>query len=884
MTAEAEYAVTQAVLARAAAARPKTAASKHSSPIAKYIPHLLDVIEKERRYMEDEFQAQVCLGWVHWYLDEPALAAGRLPKDVEQEFAQLDGTNKESVGWTKVCAIKASYIKGNAQAKTGAHSEALTTFESTLPVFASISATQTYGKELKKWSELYLTDFCMLASQEMRRKATPVVETETLTAFRAWGKFWAHPAAPVGGSAPGADASRLDVWKEYYIVVSDLLQQNLPFPVSALTTAYPSTSTRYHQREELKIVESRYEALLLKEVQFPKAEETNEKVEEFVGHVMQNWRILCGSTWKEGDLGDGGAEAVSRGVLEVLYRAASKTFHSTPLLRNLFTLHLAVAEFDLAFKAFDTYLEIVKKGKARVEKTGEQESGLDEDEEVLATASEGIKALCKYGSQDGADKAKDLAIYFEGWLEKHHPVEQYNGNGRALENDYSSQSIGIIAPKILAMAWRSIGIAHAQWARFTYEAASRTEIQLHAIKCFRTALHPSFNSSNNIETLFSLGIILAERRELNAAIDVVKVGLVAHKSPFTNGSSELGPRPGRFSNERLQIPLWHLMALLFSARQDFLTAAKFCEGAFEQFQDPKNLFGDSSLTSPYRSDHLKASEKNHPRTFGVVDEMDDFEKENVLEVKMTQLAIIEVLEGPEIAVNASDELLSLYRRLFGDPSKDAAAVVPPSTATISPPKSSAGTIRSIKGSIFGRSGRSQRKANTAPIIGQRSNIAIRPQTSQTVASGRAPTIQVIGANGSTSKQRHHLTKETHPEKSKRSTSLSARRSSASRRNRSSSASRAEEHTVAIMDGDQFFTPPIYSQHNDQWLSDSQPTGTDNLLKDKPVGQSKTSKPLPPKPQSMQHTEKFLKPATSEPSSNQDTRLPHISPGSSSTYP
>lgn len=890
LAAEAEHAVTQAsqkgpATGRPETARPATAASIHTSPVAKYIPRLLDAIENERTYMEDEFQAQVCLGWVHWYLDEPALAAGRLPKSVEQEFAQLDGTNKDSVGWTKICALKASYIKGSAQVKTGASSEALVTFESALPIFASISAMPKQGKEQKIWTELYLTGFCMLSSQTFISKDTPVVETETLSAFRAWARFWeTQAAAPIGGRAPGADVSRLDVWKQYYMVVSIILQQELPFPITTLTTAYPSSSTRLQQRTELKRVEAKYETLLLKDVQFPKAEETNEQMEDFVELVMQNWRVLCGSTWKEEDLGEGGAEGVSRGVLDILYRAASKTFHSTPVLRHLFTVHLAVAEFDIAFKAFDTYMEIVKKGKARVEKAGEPEQGLDGDEDVLRTVSECIKALCKYGSRTGAEKAKDLAVTFEIWLDKHHPIEQPNGDRAAPESGNSAPSRDTIAPKVLALAWRCIGIGHAQWARFTYDAASRTEIQLQAIKCFRKSLYPAYESNTDVETLFALGTILAERRELATAIEVVKTGLLPHK-PSTSRSGSLGPHPGRFARERSLIPLWHLMALLLSARQEFQTAARACEGAFEQFQDPKYLFGDTDLNSPYRSDHLKMNEKSSPHALGVVDDMDDFEKENVLQVKMTQLALIEVLEGSDIAVNASDELLSLYRRLFGDPSKDTIAPVPPTTASLSPPKSSSGTIRSIKGSIFGRSGRSTRKSGGAPVIGQRSAVAMRPQTSQTLTSGVAPVIQVTSENGSTAKQHHHLTKEHPPEKQKRSSSLSARRPSGSVRKRSSSASRRDEdHTATTVDGEKFFTPLGDTQHGDQWLSDGPQAGAGSPHEKMASSDTKPSRPLPPKSQQMQQKEESLKPTSSDSSKNQDNRLPRVSPYSSSTAP
>jgi hypothetical protein len=901
LTAESEHAVQQVSPHRPGTARPgtgrpstaTTATSSSSSGISRFIPLLLEAIEKERTFVEDEFQAQVCLGWIHWQLGEPALATARLPRNIEGEFSQLDGTNKESAQWTKVCALKASYIKGSSQGRCGAVAEALETFESAMPILLSVSPAQKQGKELRSWIELLLTGFCMLSSHAIKLKISSILETETLSAFRAWAKFWERQApAPAGGRALQAEVSRREVWKEYYITLSDLLQLELPFSTTSLTAAYAETSTRLQQRAELKRVEARYETLLLNEVQFPRADEASEEVEAFVEIVMQNWRILCGSSWKEQDLGEGGAEAVSKGVLDILYRAATKTFHSTAILRHLFTVHLAVAEFDLAFKAFDTYLDIVKKGKARIEKTGEEEAGLDDDETVLRAASECMKALCRYGSRQGVEKAKDLGHFFEDWLDKHHPVEQRNGTGQLIEDGNSSGLQTTIAPMTFAMAWRCIGICHAQWARLTFDAASRSDIQLRAIKCLRKSLLPQYESMTDVETLFALGTILAERRELAAAIEVVKTALLPRS--ITVHSNGLGPHVKRFARERSLIPLWHLMALLLSARQDFMTAARSCEGAFEQFKDPKNLFGEADLHGGFRSDHL--NEKASSQTQGVVDDMDDFEKESVLEVKMTQLALIEALEGPEVAVNASDELLSLYTRLFGDPQKSSVPSIKPSTALTIPPKSSAGTIRSIGGSIFGRSGRSVRKSNTAQSGYNEKGTLPRPQTTQTMASTTAPTIQVTNANGSTEKQKstkdrppHH-----HEKLQKRSGSISREKSIGSARTRSTSTGRvrrsasvgnsSQGQTATIVDGERFFTA-LDTEHQDDLSSEGKKhshLGAGSSTKHS--RQSPPSKPLPPKSQQMSHKEPPLKPAHPNPAVAQDSRLPHVSPYSSSTNP
>jgi hypothetical protein len=694
--------------------------------------------------------------------------------------------------------LKASYIKAASFSRTGSNAKAIESLESTMPILNATAKSDSGGVELRTWTEQLLTLSCILFGRAVRYEPSGRLVTEALSAFRLWASFWDHQSSsPPGGHAPNSMFLRRHVWKEYYATLSTVLQHDMPYPIMSMTSAYPDHSTRLRQRAELRRIETKYEGLLLKEVQFPKAEESSEEVEEWVDLVMENWAVLCGSGWQDAELGKGGRESVSRDVLNILYSAAKKTFHSTSVLRHLFTVHLAVAEFDLAFKAFETYLEIVKKGKARVDKTGEEEKGLDSDETVLETAAECIQALCRYGSQEAAGKARDIGKFFEEWLLKHYPEQGQahatNGQvGRLIENGSAPSASVAVSPRVFAIAWRSIGISQAQWARVTYEAAARAEIQLQAIASLRKSLSPEFASTNNVDTHFALALVLAERRELSAAIDVVKAALLPPITTTTSRINDTGPHKAKFSRERSLIPLWHLLALLLSARQDFNTAARSCEGAFEQFQDPKNLFGEVQLNNTYRSEHLNRlelhsiSEKQESQTRGVIDEMDDLEKETVLEVKITQLALIEVMEGPDVAVNASDELLSLYSRLFGELNKPTPMLESKQSV---PPQSSSGTLRSIKGSIFGRSKRSIRKADSTrgrEPSGSDNSITVRPQTSQTSSSSvtRAPTIHVTNENGGTAKEPHHH------EKLHKNPSLTRKKSQGSVRNRSTSASRA----------------------------------------------------------------------------------------------
>lgn len=772
---------------------------------------MLSAIDAETSYPEDKYQAQVCVGWLHWTVGEYSHASTRLPQNLDSELDQPSGVSE----WTRVCSLKAAYLKANCLARNGESVPALSIFESALVSLSHVWSGQKGRKQLRFWAELFLTEFCMLQAQALERGEKSLEDPNSLAPFRSWAKYWevskAQGSPLVGGYGFRGAVPRRRVWNEYYAAISGILQQDLPFP-TGFVNATNASSARNQLRVELKKVETTYEGLLLSETSFPRADEQRQEMEDFVAAVMRNWSVLSGRDWHEQDLGPGGKEGLSRGILDILYRAATKTFHSTAILRYLFTVHLSVAEFDLAFHAFDSYLEIVKKGKARVDKTGHPESSLDDDATILETISQAVTALCKYGFQDAAGKAHDLGVELEAMLQKlPAPLPNAQDNITTLEEEDGNGVIlhPRISSRIYALSWQAIGVSQAQWSRTTFDAAIRTETQAKAIRSFQKSLSPENGNPTDVRTLFTLGLLLAEQRELTAAIDIVKAALMSNKK-----TGDQFPESGSYWRERLLIPLWHLLALLLSARQDFIMAARACEGAFEQFDDPAVLFGSEDLQGAFRSEHLNEVEARNEKTHhakGLVDEMDDLEKEGMIEVKMTQLALLELLEGPEVAVNASHELLVLYTRLFGGLQQKA-----PTTQKTAPevPKSSAGTIRSLRGSIFGtKSDRTSRNPGPIGTAESRASTALpeRPQTARTPVSTAttAPTIHVTKENGEAEDTR----------RSRRSSSVRERRSDSTRRNslkkrepsaqpRRASSSGGGPRASTVVDGEDFYTPMV----------------------------------------------------------------------------
>ena len=300
---------------------------------------------------------------------------------------------------------------------------------------------------------------------------------------------------------------------------------------------------------------------------------------------------------------------------------------------------------------------------------------------ILRTSAEAIRLLCRFGGRKDAEKALDIGTTVEKWLEQtHHTKSTASEAG-------SVRSIGaLLAPRAIATAYSAIGISLAQWARHTYDADTRTAVQTKAVQYLRRSLEPKLEDANNIEALYALGLVLAEMRDIPAAIKVVKRAL----SPATKNKGAISADgvvsdglTTAYGRERKLIPVWHLLALLLTSRSEFSAAEKACEAAFEQFGDPVVLFGKDDEDSAYRSAHLNEKD-GKGRTASIVDKMESFEKSGILQVKMTQLSLVEVIEGASVAVDDCDELLALYARLFGDPATEKAKLQPPPPPVLAP--------------------------------------------------------------------------------------------------------------------------------------------------------------------------------------------------------
>lgn len=441
-------------------------------------------------------------------------------------------------------------------------------------------------------------------------------------------------------------------------------------------------------------------------------------------------------------------------------------------------------------------MEIVSRGKDRAEKSGEEDPGLDDDNTVLRTAAEAVRILCRFGTRRHAEKAKEVGEQIERWLKQQTPASR-PGTATS-EGPHGKRSTeSLLSPRVLAVAYRAVGISRAHWARLTYEATARSTLQAQAVQAFRKALNPEYQETTNLETLYALGLLLAEMRDINGAIKVVKRALSSNSRGdglrSADGVASDADEDVNYVHERKLIPLWHLLALLLTAKSDFNMAAKTCDAAFDQFDDPTVLFGNQG--EAFRSEHLNESsadlEKSRSSTSkGLVDRMESFEKESILQVKVTQLMLLEVVEGTTAAVDASMELLGLYKRLYGDP-----------TGAIQQPEAIDISVQNTPGnraSFFGKTKTLRKNTITqeAAPAGRRSTSS-RPSTNATEG---APTIQVTDESGKPNSHHHHgLFHHKHHEKSSTG-SIKLRKRSASNVKSPDSAGKDSEKSDGVANG------------------------------------------------------------------------------------
>lgn len=200
--------------------------------------------------------------------------------------------------------------------ETNSSEEAIRNYESMLPHISSLPSTIANTHQQRYWTEGLLTRHCMLSSRpisgnQVSPSTLAVPPSRVLAPFRAYSKYWETKGASNTGvllKAGDWQSPCLRTWSSYYDTLSVMLQRE---------TFQHVFDSKSQQAVELKKVEATYESILLKDTKFPSADQANSHIESWVEQVMANWRVMCGHTWQDEDLGEGGKASLGRGVLSV---------------------------------------------------------------------------------------------------------------------------------------------------------------------------------------------------------------------------------------------------------------------------------------------------------------------------------------------------------------------------------------------------------------------------------------------------------------------------------------------------------------------------------------------------------------------------------------
>lgn len=438
----------------------------------------------------------------------------------------------------------------------------------------------------------------------------------------------AAPQSPLAGTLadPGSDGQRKEVYRCYFKFLSLLLlpagHPNRPI-ASHLSPAHStrnaeststvsagssrpglsrkaSTASRAGSperlRDELKTVTKVYERYLMAGLKFPRADEYHEPVGEWVDQVVENWRL------------SGGSAEDAAPVVEILYQASRKSFHSPRIVRHLFYTLTATGNFQDAVAALETYLALTQGAMDRIQK-GNTEKDFDGDRIIFQTAVEGIRVLCKFIGN--AQKAMDVAAKMETWVDEWRLTD----------------------PEILAEVYRGIGMANAAFSRQTLEGELRPSAQQAAAEAFRKGL--SYDPTD-FQGWYGLALVEAEMRTVDDAMESARKGLGALKYNFLDNEDPDDVDGNARDYKRFAVPLLHLLALLMTAKEDFDNAEKVCKNAFDIVGEGREAVSD----------------------LGVAD------KVAIFELMMSQLAIVEAVEDSETATSMAEQLLGLYGVLF----------------------------------------------------------------------------------------------------------------------------------------------------------------------------------------------------------------------------
>ncbi|KAJ3108666.1 hypothetical protein HDU97_000522 [Phlyctochytrium planicorne] len=573
------------------------------------------------------------------------LACGEIGKCIEVlESAKIPSSHPRSVGdqggFEYKHLMPAMYYStlGNAFRQSNDVNKAFDSFQQAVSALPqSTAATTTVPSQRHFWEEeglFGLTITSILTAAILRYKITNLLN------------FVVSPSAKLNVS-PGKIAST-----------------EFPNPLSGLPTftKFPLSAPSI-EASNLGVLLETYEKIVIDLLPFPRGEDASitdllrhERVKE-----VYDWWTLYEFISLTDDLPMAVIDKHVR-LIETLYRGTKRTFQSLKLLRYLSHTFLSfllnardsisnaermealscVSSYAYSFeKRLNETLELSRKklsalhskhtdvdahdeyiDYAEIPTTDINGESISDAIGVLMTGSK-IAILCAFGDVDilnDAVKYADLAI------------KLVRNHGTWIDPE--------VRPHVAQRALQNVGVVYGETAQEVLTSGERRQYQALAIQALKDARlqlpdQPDEVDSEGeglIDLDFQIALQLAEIGETFDALNYAKRSVTVNTSHCAS---------------------WNLLALLLTSRKDFLNALQICDAGWKEILAGKLR---SKTGGQSTDEELQFS----------WDTIDTETKEELLNLKITQLSIEVVKLGPKAALESLHSLFVLFRKFFGN--------------------------------------------------------------------------------------------------------------------------------------------------------------------------------------------------------------------------
>lgn len=516
--------------------------------------------------------------------------------------------------YTNVVAIKYCAILGTAYEAIGKFDNAIQVYESAALI---INDTIAASPEALLWAEQLYYRFSMLAVSHSWDNTRV-----TLAALRGYQRISDLLANTAGVKKYYSHANglerRITILNSHFAYSSALIQHSAEQDIDPVI------------KQEVKNMSNRFEKMLFESAESAKSTDSNEPIEKFIETMMANWRGTMtfskhlGTVYRQEDISE------TKKMLNLLRRATVKTFHSCSIARNLIFVLASLSQYDEALLAFKVYTDYQEKARIQKLKTEEarrsaQQNGTSNTIEpaLLPSSGDDEKSVVKLFTKvidildkvkcDGA-QAKATADTLRGWLGKN-DMDNSELNGVAINSHSKTNTLTSITSTetsdSLAVVWSSISRAYCLFG-FQARTVEEREHSFHlAAKSFETCI--SYVPTDS-QVYADYGLFLARTSKTSEALEIVKKGLLVDNNNYA---------------------CWHLMALLLVSLNKH----------------------DKALLAITNTISIVSQNQN---------ELTAEERKCFLQMKMTQIAIFEAINGADKALEFIPEVFILFGELFAE--------------------------------------------------------------------------------------------------------------------------------------------------------------------------------------------------------------------------